>query len=80
MDYIFSEAPKLLGLTVAITFAFRSIDRLMVLYFALLSSKFDNASVARNSVNSTDARNLERVQRKVLAPFFNSFCIQIHYN
>jgi hypothetical protein len=46
-----------------------------MLYFALVRSKLENASVAWNSVTITDSSKLERVQRK-----FAALCLKIFFN
>jgi hypothetical protein len=63
VDYIFSQALKLLGLIRAITFSFSHVDNLFMLCFILVRYKLEYASVAWNTQTSTDASKLERVQR-----------------
>jgi hypothetical protein len=79
VDYIFSQYIKLLDLICAKTFSFSSVDSLLTLYFTLVRSKLENASVAWNYLTSTDASRLESAQRKFLALCYNRFCPQIHY-
>jgi hypothetical protein len=51
VNFIFSLALKLLGLIRTITFSFSTSDCLLMLYFALVRSKLEYASVAWNPVN-----------------------------
>jgi hypothetical protein len=69
VDFIFSECLKLLSLIRSITLRFSSLDYLYMLYFMLIRSKLECASVVRNSMTSTDANKLERTQQK-----FASIC------
>jgi hypothetical protein len=55
---------KLLGLIRSIVFRSSSLDCLYVLYFTLDRSKLEHASVVWNSITSTDANKLERIQQK----------------
>ena len=58
----------MLGLIHAINFSFSTIDFLMMLYLTPVRPKFEYASTLWNSMMSTDAKKLERVQRKFVAP------------
>jgi hypothetical protein len=71
MLIIFFQALKLLGLICNITFSFWTLDSLLTLYFSLVRPKLENASLVWNSVTSTDAKKLERIQRKFVAPCYN---------
>jgi hypothetical protein len=45
VDYVFSECIKLLGLIRSITYSFSSLECLYVLYFTIVRSKLEYASV-----------------------------------
>jgi hypothetical protein len=57
------------------------VSRVSVLYFyfALVSSKVEYASVVWNSITSTDANKLERIQQKFTALCFKRFFLQADY-
>jgi hypothetical protein len=44
-----------------------------MLYFTLVRSKLENASVVWNSFTTTDATKLERIQQKFAALCYNRF-------
>jgi hypothetical protein len=48
IDYVFSDCIKLLGLIHSITYRFSSLECLYILYFTLVKSKFEYASVVWN--------------------------------
>jgi hypothetical protein len=82
VDFLFSHALKLLGLIRTIAFSFSTMYSLLVLYFALVQSKLEYASVARSSVTITDSNKLEGVQR-----IFSTHChkrffqyVEYHYD
>jgi hypothetical protein len=80
VHYIFSEALELLSIISVITFSFLAVDSLFMSYLTLLRSELEYASVAWNSLTSTDASKLERVQRKFLSSCYKLFCFHIHYS
>jgi hypothetical protein len=71
VDILYSECIKLLGLIRLITFRFSSHDCLYVLYLALVRSKLEPASVAWNSITTTDSAKLERIQKKIASVCFS---------
>jgi hypothetical protein len=61
----------MLGLVRTITFPFSSIGSLYMLYCTLIRCKLEYASVVWNSVTTTDANKLERIQQKFAALCYN---------
>ncbi|PNF13713.1 hypothetical protein B7P43_G14358 [Cryptotermes secundus] len=80
VNYIFSECIKLLGLIRSITYRFSSLESLYVLYFTLVRSKLEYASVVWNYITSTVANKLERIQQKFASVCFFRFSLHISYN
>jgi hypothetical protein len=52
----------------------------MIVFFALVKSKLEYASVAWNSVTITDSNKLERVQRKFAALRHKRFFQDVEYH
>jgi hypothetical protein len=70
----------LLGLIRRATFNFSTLECMLTLYFTLVRPKVEYASVVWNSVTSTDANNLERIQRKFMAICFRRFFHKVDYS
>jgi hypothetical protein len=51
-----------------------------MLYFTLVRSKLVYASVVWNSITTTDANKLERIQQKFAALCYNRFLPHVHYS
>jgi hypothetical protein len=79
VNYIFSQFTRLLGLIRNINFNFSSIEPMLRLYIALVRSKLEYASVVWNSITSTDASKLERIQQRFAALCFYRFFPQVRY-
>jgi hypothetical protein len=79
VNFIFSQSTRLLGLIRNINFNFSSTESMLRLYIALARSKLEYASVVWNSVTSTDASNLERIQHRFAAFSFYRFFPQVRY-
>jgi hypothetical protein len=73
VDRIFSQAIKFLDLIRNMTFPFSTLHSSLTLYFSLVRPKSEYSSVVWNSINSTDAKKLERIQRKLVALCYNRF-------
>jgi hypothetical protein len=73
VDYIFSQFIKLLGLIHNITFSFSTLDSSLILYFLLVRPKLEYASVVWNSITSTDAKKLKRIQRNFVPLCYDQF-------
>jgi hypothetical protein len=69
-----------LGLVRSTTFNFSSVECMLRLYATLVRSKLEYASVVLNSITSTDANKLERIQQRFAALCFNSFFPQVHFS
>jgi hypothetical protein len=69
-----------LGLIRTVTFSFSTLESLLILFFALVRSKLEYASVARNSVTVTDSNKLERVQSKFAAVCHRRYFHDMEYH
>jgi hypothetical protein len=77
VDYISSQGLKILGLICYITSSFSTPHSLSVLYTTLARPKLEYASVAWNSITSTDSSKLKRVQIKFATLYHSRFCAGI---
>ncbi|PNF38213.1 hypothetical protein B7P43_G13470 [Cryptotermes secundus] len=67
------------GLIGSITYRFSSLECLYVRYFTLVRPKLEYASVVWNSITSTDANKLERIQQKFASVCFYRLFPRISY-
>jgi hypothetical protein len=80
VDHLFSHAMELLGLIRTLTFSFSTLVSIVILFFALVRSKLEYASVAWNSATATDSNKLERMQKKVATLCHKRFFCDIEYH
>jgi hypothetical protein len=73
VNHIFSDCIELLGLIRSITLHFSSLECMLRLYITVVRSKIEYASVISNSITSTDANKLERIQQRFAALCFKRF-------
>ncbi|PNF40967.1 hypothetical protein B7P43_G08815 [Cryptotermes secundus] len=79
VSFIFSHCIKMLGIIRCITFKYSTLECMFILYFTLVRSKVEYASVVWNSITSTDANKLERIQQEFTALCFKRFFPQVDY-
>ncbi|PNF34240.1 hypothetical protein B7P43_G17496 [Cryptotermes secundus] len=79
VNFVFSQCIKMLGIIRSITFNYSTLGCMFILYFTLVRSKVEYASVVWNSITSTDANKLERIQQKFTALCFKRFFPQVGY-
>jgi hypothetical protein len=77
---IVSHALKLLWLSHTTALSSSTLDRILMLYFALIRYKLEYASVAWNSVTITDSNKLERIQRQFAALCHNRLSQDVKYH
>jgi len=58
---------RMLGLIRTITHSIFTLDTLLILHLNSVTPKLEDALTVWNSITSTDARKLERIQRKLVA-------------
>jgi hypothetical protein len=78
VGYIFSQTVRTLGTIRTVTYSFPTLDGQLVLYLALVRPRLESASTVRNSVTTTDAKPLGRIQRKLVALCQNRFSTHDH--
>jgi hypothetical protein len=71
---------QLLGLVRSVTFNFSSLEHTFILYFRLVRSKVEYGSVVCNTIASTKAKELERIQQKFAVVCFNCIFPQFDYS
>jgi hypothetical protein len=79
VDYLHSQALKLLGLICLITYNLSSPDSLKVLYITLIRSKLEYSSVVLNNLTLTDSNKLENIKRKFANLCYNWFILPIFF-
>jgi hypothetical protein len=73
VDYSFSQSVRMLGLLQNINYSFSTLESISILYLTPVRSKLEYASNVWNSIKSTDAKQLERIQQTLVAQGQNHF-------
>jgi hypothetical protein len=63
-----------------LSFPLSSLDYLYMLYFTLVRSKLQYASVVWNFITTTDSNKLRRIQQTFSALSYNRFLPHVYYN
>jgi hypothetical protein len=79
VNYIFSHCIEMLVLIRSVTFNCSALGGMLILFFELVRSEVEYASVVWNSITSTDANKLQRIQQKFTALCFKCFFLQADY-
>jgi len=77
-DYIFSQSVRMLILIRTTTYSFSTLERWWKLYLTLVRPKHEYALFVWNSMPSTDAKKLTRIQRKFIALYHFPFYTYDH--
>jgi hypothetical protein len=78
VDYIFAQSIRMLGSIRTVTYCFSTLDSLLILYLTPVGPKLEYASTVWNSITATDAKRLERIQRKFVALYQTRFFTHDH--
>ena len=73
VDNIFSQAIRMLELIRTVTFFFSSLHALLTLYCTLIRHKLKYGSDVWNSITSSDAGMLERIQQQLVSLCLHRF-------
>jgi hypothetical protein len=69
----------MLGIIRSVTVNYSTVGCLSILYFTIVRSKVEYASVVWNSITSTDVNKFERIQQKFTALCFERFYPHVEY-